>query len=76
LRSIWRGSTAEAVFAGTGRIAYHAGTCSARRFGGSPAPPVTTTPIAHLIVLLQQNLNFDNLLYSGQPAAIGDLFQF
>jgi hypothetical protein len=28
------------------------------------------------IVLLQQNLNFDNLLYPGQPAAIGDLFRF
>jgi phospholipase C len=68
LRSIWRGSTGEAVFAGTGRIAYRAGTCCARRFGGSPASPVTATPIAHLIVVVGENLSFDNLFGIYEPS--------
>jgi phospholipase C len=65
LRNIWHASTAEAVFAGAGRIARRAGALTAP--AAAQAPPATTTPIEHLIVVVGENLRVDNLFGVYEP---------
>jgi phospholipase C len=40
---------------------------------GAQAPPVTTTPIEHLIVVVGENLSFDNLFGTYQPKSGGTI---
>jgi phospholipase C len=64
-RNIWHASTAEAVFAGAGRIARRTGALTAP--AAAQAPPATTTPIEHLIVVVGENLRVDNLFGVYEP---------
>jgi hypothetical protein len=55
------------VFPGAGCIARRTGTCRAHRSRAAQAPPATTTPIEHLIVVVVENLSLDNLFGIYEP---------
>ena len=66
-RSTWRDSTVEALLGGVSTL-----VAAAALLLGAPASadtPPATTPIQHLIVVVGENLSFDNLfgIYEPRP---------